>query len=229
LRRGRGRRQMSWGAEELGPDHSARQSRLLSDYLRGRRRRAAAVIHPHKTPRSFPIAFPRLVNEAMAFRAGRAAPSQRPSPSLLSGAVPSYNAAPLLGRTVRRTVEYLRSLGLRFEVVIADGRQHRRDGAVLEEPAPDICRGTRPATATQSKARAAAVRFPFAVAHGRRVIFMDADGTTSLEAIPVFLARLEDQRRGDRLRGPTRFFVSPCPSRPTAGRWASSCVTWSGE
>ena len=116
----------------------------------------------------------------------------RPAPVLLSVLIPAYNAEPLLAQTVQQTVEYLRGLGISFEVVIANDGSTDRTAAVLDELSaafPEV-HGLR---LHRNRGKGAAVRAAFAAARGSRVIFMDADGATSLEAIPVFLAALEQK------------------------------------
>jgi dolichyl-phosphate beta-glucosyltransferase len=108
----------------------------------------------------------------------------------LSVIIPAYNAAPQLPGTVPRLLDYLRSRGISFEVVIVDDGS--RDGTArvirdLEESAPEVRSVALPA----NRGKGAAVNAGHRASRGERIIFMDADGATDLEAIPRFLEALE--------------------------------------
>jgi len=108
----------------------------------------------------------------------------------LSVIIPAYNAAALLAGTVERSLDHLRSRGLTFEVVIVNDGS--RDGTsqiirALEESAPEVRSVTLPA----NRGKGAAVNAGYRVSRGERILFMDADGATDLEAIDRFLEALE--------------------------------------
>ena len=128
-------------------------------------------------------------DEGLPSSRGRSPLAAPGEPVLLSVMIPAFNVESVLERTVTDTVDYLRRLQLTFEVVIADDGSIDRTPAVID----DLRRRFRELTAVRlspNRGKGAAVRAAFAAARGEHVIFMDADGATSLDAIPIFLDAL---------------------------------------
>ncbi|MGP3984036.1 dolichyl-phosphate beta-glucosyltransferase [Streptomyces sp. KR80] len=106
----------------------------------------------------------------------------------LSVVVPAYNEELRLRRGVDDVCRYLRTTGLRWEVIVVDDGSTDRTAAVAAEAAVAES-GIRLLRAPVNRGKGHAVRIGIRASRGRRVLFCDADAATPIEE----LARLHDR------------------------------------
>lgn len=120
------------------------------------------------------------------------APVRKPAPRdeiQLSIVIPVYNEQERLPQTVRETVHWCTITSLDFELIIVDDGS--RDGTLaLGRLLEETDRRIR-VFACPHMGKGAAVRMGMLNAHGRFVLFMDADGATPLNEVPKLLAAME--------------------------------------
>jgi dolichyl-phosphate beta-glucosyltransferase len=148
------------------------------------RRFNSAKLHESPTP---------FVEEARSELVRIGAAVKKPVPRdevQLSIVIPAYNEQERLPKTVLETVRWCTITSLDFELIIVDDGS--RDGTLalgrlFEET---DCRIR--VFACPHMGKGAAVRKGMLNAHGRFVLFMDADGATPLNEIPKLLAAIEE-------------------------------------
>ncbi len=120
------------------------------------------------------------------------APVKEPAPRdeiQLSIVIPAYNEQERLPQTVHETVHWCTITSLDFELIIVDDGS--RDGTLaLGRLFEETDRRIR-VFACPHMGKGAAVRMGMLNAHGRFVLFMDADGATPLNEVPKLLAAME--------------------------------------
>jgi len=120
------------------------------------------------------------------------APVKKPAPRdevQLSIVIPAYNEQERLPQTVLETVRWCTTMSLDFELIIVDDGS--RDGTlVLGRSFEENDRRIR-VLGCPHIGKGAAVRMGILNAHGRFVLFMDADGATPLNEIAKLLAAIE--------------------------------------
>jgi dolichyl-phosphate beta-glucosyltransferase len=123
------------------------------------------------------------------------APVEKPAPRAprdeirLSIVIPAYNEQERLPQTVLQTIHWCTITSLDFELIIVDDGS--RDGTLaLARLFEETDRRIR-VFACPHMGKGAAVRMGMLNAHGRFVLFMDADGATPLNEVPKLVAAIE--------------------------------------
>jgi len=147
------------------------------------RRFSGAKLHETPTP---------LIEETRSKLVRIGTPVEKPTPHdeiQLSIVIPAYNEQERLPRTVLETVHWCTITRLDFELIIVDDGS--RDGTLaLGRLFEETDRRIR-VFACPHMGKGAAVRMGMLNAHGRFVLFMDADGATPLNEVPKLLAAIE--------------------------------------
>lgn len=98
----------------------------------------------------------------------------------LSIVIPAYNEALRLGPTLQRVVEYLRSQGLRYEVlVVDDGSTDATSEVARKFSALDV----RLLRQDVNRGKGAVIRVGVLASRGREVLLLDADLSTPIEEL----------------------------------------------
>jgi dolichyl-phosphate beta-glucosyltransferase len=95
----------------------------------------------------------------------------------LSVVIPAYNEAERIPRTLRGTVEYLKSRGRPFEVLVVDDGSSDNTAEVVEELTGELP-GVRLFRNPRNMGKGASVRNGVFATRGRMVAFLDADNST---------------------------------------------------
>jgi dolichyl-phosphate beta-glucosyltransferase len=111
------------------------------------------------------------------------------SPVLLSIVIPAYNERDRLPRTALETIRWCHVHDLAYEIIIVDDGS-TDDTLAIAELLEHHDRNVR-TLACPHRGKGAAVRMGMLNAHGRFVLFMDADGATPLAEIPRLLRALQ--------------------------------------
>lgn len=98
----------------------------------------------------------------------------------LSVVIPAYNEALRLGPTLRRVVDYLRSEGRPFEVLVVDDGSTDATSEVAQEYAAE---GVRLLRQEVNRGKGAVVKAGVLASQGREVLLLDADLSTPIEDI----------------------------------------------
>jgi dolichyl-phosphate beta-glucosyltransferase len=107
----------------------------------------------------------------------------------LSVVVPAYNEVDRLEPTLRRIIEYCRAARPAFELVVVDDGS--TDGtAALARRIGEDCPELRVISLGENRGKGAAVRAGMLAAHGRRILFSDADLATPIEELGKLEAQL---------------------------------------
>ena len=145
----------------------------------------------------------------------------------LSIVIPAYNEEPRLGATVRGAVDFFRSEGRAFELIVVDDGS--RDGtSALARRLCDEMPEVRLIRLAANHGKGYAVRTGVVNARGRAVLFADADGATPFAEIERLEAALEagaDVAIGSRARSRRR--ASACRPSSTAASSAGPSTPWS--
>lgn len=145
----------------------------------------------------------------------------------LSIVVPAYNEEHRLEPTLRRVMDYIASRGLDAEVIVVDDGSRDRTSAIVHG-LRDEFENLRLIRLAENRGKGYAVRTGVINAWGRYVLFMDADGATSIDEIE----RLETAMQADaaiaigsrQLRAPD-VQVKARLVRRTMGRTFHRCVS----
>jgi dolichyl-phosphate beta-glucosyltransferase len=108
---------------------------------------------------------------------------------LLSIVIPAYNEQDRLPRTVNETLQWCSSRDLDIELILADDGSQDQTLALAREFEKNDKRVR--ALSCPHRGKGATVRSGVLESRGRFVLFMDADGATSLDEIPKLLAAVE--------------------------------------
>ncbi len=138
--------------------------------------------------------------------------------------IPAYNEEVRLGDTLDELAALAGTEQWDLEVLVVDDGSTDRTAGIAAEHLTSFSAG-RVVPTSRNRGKGHAVRVGMLAAHGRRRLFMDADGSTALDEIPRFLER-SAQVAGDHVLigsiavpGAT---VAPQPwYRQTAGRLAN--------
>jgi dolichyl-phosphate beta-glucosyltransferase len=95
----------------------------------------------------------------------------------LSVVIPAFNEAERITRTLRGTVEYLKSRGESYEVLVVDDGSYDDTAEVVEEMSRGLP-GVRLLRNPRNMGKGATVRNGVLAARGRMVAFLDADNST---------------------------------------------------
>jgi dolichyl-phosphate beta-glucosyltransferase len=95
----------------------------------------------------------------------------------LSVVIPAYNEAERIPRTLHGTVEYLKSRGKPFEVLVVDDGSSDNTAGVVEELSRELP-GVRLLRNPRNMGKGATVRNGVFAARGRMIAFLDADNST---------------------------------------------------
>ncbi len=117
---------------------------------------------------------------------------QNPTPLELSIVVPAYNEEQRLPKMLERTIPYLRSEGILFEMLIMDDGS--KDATVTTVEA--LAKGRYPEIRVMSdgvnRGRGATVKKGIFEARGALILETDSDGSVADEAIPRFVKQLRE-------------------------------------
>jgi dolichyl-phosphate beta-glucosyltransferase len=119
---------------------------------------------------------------------------ERPAdrPVLLSIVIPAYNERNRLPRTLLETIRWCNLNARAYEIIVADDGS-TDDTLAIAELLADHDRNVR-WLACPHRGKGAAVRIGMLNARGQYVLFMDADGATSLADIQTLLAEMKNGR-----------------------------------
>ena len=117
-------------------------------------------------------------------------PGERSAEMLLSVVIPVYNEEKIIKESVSRLTEYLRSLGISFEVLISDDGS-RDSGAGTVSALSQKYNEIRLLCNPLNRGKGAAVRDGMLSAKGNYVIFTDCDLAYGTEVIYEILKRLQ--------------------------------------
>ncbi|MGI9625148.1 MAG: dolichyl-phosphate beta-glucosyltransferase [Acidimicrobiales bacterium] len=120
---------------------------------------------------------------------GRPAPTDAGSVEL-SVVVPSYNEAQRLPSTLVNTTAYLRDEFADFEVIVADDGSTDGTADIVSDGA-DTWPEARVVRGDVNRGKGHAVKMGVAHSRGKRVLFVDADGSTPISELPSLTAALD--------------------------------------
>lgn len=107
----------------------------------------------------------------------------------LSIIIPAYNESQRIGKTLLKLKAYLASHSIPAEIIVVDDGSS--DDAVRVVNTLNIP-ALRIVSNSTNRGKGYSVRHGFRVANGESVLFMDADGSTSLDEIDKFLNLMRD-------------------------------------
>lgn len=108
---------------------------------------------------------------------------------LLSIVIPAYNEAERIVPTIGAIASYVSSLGVPWELLVADDGSTDTTVALVHEL--DFA-NLRLLIAERNGGKGSAVRRGFLAAAGQYILFADADNSTPIEELPKLLARVKD-------------------------------------
>jgi glycosyltransferase involved in cell wall biosynthesis len=108
-------------------------------------------------------------------------------PPRLSVVVPAFDEAAALEHNLARLAEHLRGFGEEFEILCVDDGSGDDTPAILARLAPSV----RALSHAKNRGKGAAVKTGALASRGERIVFLDADLSTDLEALRPLLAALD--------------------------------------
>ncbi len=134
----------------------------------------------------------------------------------LSIVIPAYNEERRLAPTLDATLAYMRDSGRSHEIIVVDDGSTDGTAATVDARVSPHLRLLR---LGNNRGKGAAVRAGVLASQGRRVLFMDADGSTAIEEV----ARLDSAcDAGAGIAVGSRGI----PGASVQRTWLRSCVTW---
>ncbi len=100
----------------------------------------------------------------------------------VSVVIPAYNEESRIGPTIREAVGYFRDRDSSFELIVVDDGSRDGTGSLVRQLADEYS-DIRLIRLPENRGKGYAVRVGVVNSHGRRVLFMDADGATPMAEI----------------------------------------------
>ncbi|MBI4276541.1 sugar transferase [Candidatus Uhrbacteria bacterium] len=142
----------------------------------------------------------------------------------LSIIIPCYNEAQRLPKTLRRVLDYVRTLPHETEVLVVDDGSADATESIAEEIGGDAVRVIRH---TVNQGKGAAVRTGVLASRGEHILFSDADLSTPIEEHANLMAVLDaghDIVIGSRAVDRSRVRVHQPWYRELIGRFGNTCI-----
>lgn len=128
----------------------------------------------------------------------------------LSIVIPSYNEAERITPTLRAVSSWLADRGWRHEILVIDDGSTDDTVRVVKDLAREVAH-LRSIESRPNRGKGHVVRLGMLSARGRYRLFMDADGSTSIDQLPALMARI--QTGADVAIGSRRAPGAVCPRK----------------